>query len=83
VTHGASAYVYHRCRCEVCTAANTARVRAYRKRRTVVVPTDRLGTTPGTSEKCPRDVGASGGVARKDNASMQFRDYPASSGGAT
>lgn len=65
MTHGTrSGYAKYGCRCTDCTAAQRARMREYRKRRTTTtILTDAGATNPGTTEKCPGDVDASRGVA--------------------
>lgn len=66
MTHGASAYVNHGCRCPICTAANTARVREYRERRTNAMTSGGDGTTRGTTEKRPRVAPTTGGMAHEE-----------------
>ncbi len=53
VKHDASTYVYHRCRCPICTAANTARVREYRRSRTTPNPSDVTSNLEATTQSDP------------------------------
>jgi hypothetical protein len=53
VKHDASTYVYHRCRCAICTAANTARVREYRRTRTAANPSDVTSNLEATNKRAP------------------------------
>lgn len=80
MTHGtASGYAYHGCRCRACTRAQRERVREYRKAR---MTSDSPATNPGTTEKCPGDVGASPGVAPRSTPLQHFEQYPAQGGRA-
>lgn len=70
MTHGTvSGYAKYGCRCPECTAAQRARMREYRKRRTTAIPTDVGATNSGTTEKCPGTVGAARGVAHEEHPS--------------
>jgi hypothetical protein len=70
MTHGTpTGYAKHGCRCVACTRAQRERMREYRKRRMNAVPTEAGATTPGTTQMCPGDVGASPGVAHEETAS--------------
>lgn len=81
--HGtAGGYSKYGCRCPECTAAHRARMREYRKRRTTVVPTEAVATTPGTTEKRPGEAGTSRGMASEATAPMRFQQYPPQGGGA-
>jgi hypothetical protein len=82
MTHGASAYVNHRCRCAVCTAANTARVREYRNRRTAAGTSGANGTTFGDNTNVPRRRANAPGPGSKEYPLKRFPDYPPSGGGA-
>jgi hypothetical protein len=54
MTHGTrSGYAKYGCRCPDCTAAQRARMREYRKRRTTTIPTDGGATSHGTTEIAP------------------------------
>jgi hypothetical protein len=83
MTHGTrSGYAKYGCRCPDCTAAQRARMREYRQRRTAAIPTDAGATNLGTTEIGPSDARTSPGRGDKEYALTQFGQYPLSGGGA-